>query len=116
MLEVSDNYLLHLCLQAGKHQSSMKVHFNSALVSSWSKIGKILNKNKEGGEVQIGILSPKTFLGKNTLGSSASLLYSYSLCSHLIQSLLIAGQRPGQPSVCPSILLMCLFCVLQKVG
>lgn len=55
MLEVSDTYLLHLCLQAGKHQSSVKVHFNSVLLSSWGKIGKILSK-KKGGEVQIGIL------------------------------------------------------------
>lgn len=46
MLEVSDTYLLHLCLQAGKHQSSVKVHFNSVLLSSWGKIGKILSKKK----------------------------------------------------------------------
>lgn len=26
------------------------------------------------------------------------------------------GQRPGQPLVSPSILLMCRFCALQKVG
>lgn len=55
MLKVSDKYLLHLCLPAGKHQSSVKGHFNPALVSSQSETGKILNL-KKGGDVQIGTL------------------------------------------------------------
>lgn len=81
------------------------------------ELGKYGIEN-EGGEVQVGtiynIIPPKTFLGWNPPGNSASLLYSHSLCSHLIQSLLMPGQRSEQPPVLPSILLMCPFHALQK--